>query len=90
MDENGTPSSSVYCYRQPAPQSVSVIHQGPSPQDVAVIQMQEFHVVSGPANNLQQPDYTRHEPGLFSGLVEGRVMDQLIEHGGVQGRVKNQ
>ncbi|KAL0457134.1 UNVERIFIED_CONTAM: putative calcium-transporting ATPase 13, plasma membrane-type [Sesamum latifolium] len=85
MDENGKPSSSVYCYRQPAPQSVSVIHQGPSPQDAAVIQMQQFDVVGGPADNLQQPDYTRHEPDLFSGLVEGRVMDQLIEHGGVPG-----
>ncbi|KAL0414464.1 UNVERIFIED_CONTAM: putative calcium-transporting ATPase 13, plasma membrane-type [Sesamum radiatum] len=47
--------------------------------------MQQFDVVGGPADNLQRPDYTRHEPDLFSGLVEGRVMDQLIEHGGVQG-----
>ncbi|KAK4425612.1 putative calcium-transporting ATPase 13, plasma membrane-type [Sesamum alatum] len=85
MDETRKPSSSVCHYRQPAPQSVSVIHQAPSPQDVAVIQMQQFNVVGGPADDLQRPDYTRHEAGLFSGLVEGRVMDQLIEHGGVQG-----
>ncbi|KAK4405771.1 putative calcium-transporting ATPase 13, plasma membrane-type [Sesamum angolense] len=85
MDEIGKPSSSINCYRQPATQSVPVIHQGPSPQGAAVIQMQQFDVVGGSTDNLQQPDYTRHEPGLFSGLVEGRVMDQLIEHGGVQG-----
>ncbi|KAK4405767.1 putative calcium-transporting ATPase 13, plasma membrane-type [Sesamum angolense] len=85
MDKNGEPSSSVYCYRKPAPQSVSVIHQGPSLQDAAVIQMQQFVVVGGPADNLQRPDYTRQEPNLFSGLVKGRVMDQLIEHGRVQG-----
>ncbi|KAL0294318.1 UNVERIFIED_CONTAM: putative calcium-transporting ATPase 13, plasma membrane-type [Sesamum angustifolium] len=85
MDKNGEPSSSVYCYRKPAPQSVSVIHQGPSLRDAAVIQMQQFDVVGGPADNLQRPNYTRQEPNLFSRLVEGRVMDQLIEHGGVQG-----